>query len=139
MIQGLSHMTFIVANLDRMETILTRVFDARKVYDSGTETFSLSKERFFLIGAGEKSLWVAIMEGEPLPSRTYNHLAFKIENSDFEHYAQRIRALGLEMREGRARVAGEGQSLYFYDDDNHLFELHTGTLDERLQRYAKKR
>jgi hypothetical protein len=28
-------------------------------------------------------------------------------------------------------------SLYFYDDDNHLFELHTGTLAERLERYAK--
>ncbi|MDP3309636.1 MAG: FosX/FosE/FosI family fosfomycin resistance thiol transferase, partial [Polaromonas sp.] len=24
---------------------------------------------------------------------------------------------------------------YFYDFDNHLFELHTGTLDERLRQY----
>ena len=32
-------------------------------------------------------------------------------------------------------MTGEGRSLYFYDDDNHLFELHTGTLEERLQRY----
>ena len=27
--------------------------------------------------------------------------------------------------------------LYFYDDDNHLFELHTGTLEERLERYRR--
>ncbi|MFL4466318.1 FosX/FosE/FosI family fosfomycin resistance thiol transferase, partial [Brucella melitensis] len=52
MVQGLSHMTFIVRDLDRMEEILTTVFDARRVYDSGAETFSLSKERFFLIGNG---------------------------------------------------------------------------------------
>jgi fosfomycin resistance protein FosX len=26
---------------------------------------------------------------------------------------------------------------YFYDYDNHLFELHTGTLEERLARYAE--
>jgi fosfomycin resistance protein FosX len=41
------------------------------------------------------------------------------------------------MRPPRGRVAGEGRSLYFYDDDNHLFELHTGTLAERLERYAR--
>ena len=37
----------------------------------------------------------------------------------------------------RARVEGEGQSLYVYDFDNHLFELHTGTLAQRLARYAQ--
>jgi len=31
---------------------------------------------------------------------------------------------------------GEGRSIYFYDHDNHLFELHTGNLEERLARYA---
>ena len=50
MIQGLSHMTFIVSDLDKMEGILTTVLDAKKVYDSGENTFSLSEERFFLIG-----------------------------------------------------------------------------------------
>jgi hypothetical protein len=33
------------------------------------------------------------------------------------------------------RVEGEGESQYFYDFDNNLFELHTGTLAQRLQRY----
>lgn len=139
MVQGLSHMTFIVRDLDRMEEVLKTVFDARKVYDSGTETFSLSKERFFLIGDGVEPIWVATMEGDALPSRTYNHVAFKIANDDYEDYLQRIRALNLEVREGRSRVPGEGQSIYFYGDDNHMFELHTGTLDERLKRYAEGR
>ncbi|EEY05880.1 hypothetical protein B989_02568 [Brucella sp. 56/94] len=139
MVQGLSHMIFIVRDLDRMEEILTTVFDARRVYDSGAETFSLSKERFFLIGNGKEPIWIATMEGEPLPTRTYNHVAFKIANNEYEAYLKRIRALGLEVREGRSRVPGEGQSIYFYDDDNHMFELHTGTLDERLKRYGQGR
>ncbi|ENP40596.1 hypothetical protein C981_02853 [Brucella abortus 78/32] len=139
MVQGLSHMTFIVRDLDRMEEILTTVFDARRVYDSGAETFSLSKERFFLIGNGKEPIWIATMEGEPLPTRTNNHVAFKIANNEYEAYLKRIRALGLEVREGRSRVPGEGQSIYFYDDDNHIFELHTGTLDERLKRYGQGR
>lgn len=36
-------------------------------------------------------------------------------------------------------MEGEGRSLYFYDYDNHLFELHTGTLTERLKRYKNKK
>ena len=132
-------MTFIVSNLDRMEQILKSVLDARKVYDSGAETFSLSKERFFLIGEGDDPVWVATMEGEALPSRTYNHVAFKIADDDYQAYLERINALGLEVREGRPRVPGEGRSIYFYDDDNHMFELHTGTLDQRLDRYAQGR
>lgn len=132
-VQGLSHITFIVRDLDRMERLLTEVLDARKVYDSGAATFSLSRERFFLVG----EVWIAVMEGEPLPSRTYNHVAFKIEDADYDGCLARIRALGLEVREGRPRVEGEGRSIYFYDHDNHLFELHTGTLRERLARYGQ--
>jgi catechol 2,3-dioxygenase-like lactoylglutathione lyase family enzyme len=145
MIQGLSHMTFIVRDLDRMEAILTTVLGARKVYDSGNETFSLSPERFFLVGGAPGDadapapIWIAIMQGESLPSRTYNHVAFKIAEADYATLLDRIRALGLEAREGRLRVAGEGRSIYLHDHDNHQFELHTGTLGERLQRYASGR
>jgi fosfomycin resistance protein FosX len=133
MIQGLSHMTFIVSDLDRMTELLTQIFDAREVYASGEARFSLSREKFFLVG----DLWIAIMEGESLPSRTYNHVAFKIDEADFDKYVSRIRKLGFDMRPPRPRVEGEGRSIYFYDNDNHLFELHTGTLAERLDRYAK--
>lgn len=130
---GLSHITFIVRDLDRMQEVLERVFEARCVYDSGTEQFSLSEERFFLIG----ETWVAIMKGEPLPGRSYNHVAFRVSGSDLERRRAEIVALGLEMRPERPRVAGEGRSIYFYGPDNHLFELHTGTLEERLARYAR--
>jgi len=134
MIEGLSHITFIVKDLDKMERLLTSVLDAKKIYDSGEETFSLSKERFFDIGG----VWVATMEGDPLPSKTYNHVAFKIADDEYDDRLARIRAIGLEVREGRARVEGEGRSIYFYDEDNHMFELHSGTLKERLRRYASE-
>jgi catechol 2,3-dioxygenase-like lactoylglutathione lyase family enzyme len=137
MIEGLSHITFIVRNLDRMEEILTTVLGARKVYDSGEKTFSESRERFFLVGEEPEAIWIAVMEGESLPTRTYNHVAFKISNSDYPTCLERVKSLGLDVREGRSRVDGEGRSIYFHDDDNHLFELHTGTLEERLRRYAR--
>ena len=132
MVQGLSHMTFIVSDLDKMERMLTTVLEAKKIYDSGDKTFSLSKERFFDDGG----IWVAIMEGESLSEKTYNHVAFKMAPDDYDDKLDRIKALGLEVREGRSRVEGEGHSIYFYDYDNHMFELHSGTLEERLTRYA---
>ena len=130
-------MTFIVRDLDRMEAVLTKVIGARKVYDSGDETFSVSRERFFL--AGNEDLWIAVMEGQPLPSRTYNHIGFKIDDENYDTCVTCIRELGLELKESRPRVNGEGRSIYFYDDDNHMFELHTGTLTERLDRYRSGR
>jgi catechol 2,3-dioxygenase-like lactoylglutathione lyase family enzyme len=82
-IEGLSHITFIVRDLNRMEEILVSVLGARKVYDSGDETFSVARERFFLAGAAPNAIWVAIMEGESLAKRTYNHVAFKISEADY--------------------------------------------------------
>ena len=133
MIEGLSHITFIVRDLDKMERMLTEVLDAKKVYDSGDETFSISRERFFDIGG----LWIATMEGNPLAEKTYNHVAFKIPEGHYEDRLARIKHLGLEVLEGRPRVEGEAESIYFYDYDNHMFELHTGTLEQRLARYAR--
>ncbi|MDA9821992.1 FosX/FosE/FosI family fosfomycin resistance hydrolase [Paracoccaceae bacterium] len=133
MIDGLSHITFIVSDLDKIEVILMKVLDAKKIYDSGDRTYSLSKERFFNIGG----IRVATMEGEPLRDKTYNHVAFKMAVEDYDKKLQRIQALGLEVREGRSRVDGEGRSIYFYDFDNHMFELHSGTLQDRLCRYDK--
>lgn len=131
MISGLSHITLIVKDLNRTTTFLQDIFNAEEIYSSGDNTFSLSKEKFFLIA----DLWICIMEGESLQERTYNHIAFQIRSEEVDEYIERIKSLGVEIKPERPRVQGEGQSIYFYDFDNHLFELHAGTLEERLKRY----
>ncbi|EAD1386175.1 FosX/FosE/FosI family fosfomycin resistance thiol transferase [Listeria monocytogenes] len=131
MISGLSHITLIVKDLNRTTAFLQNIFDAEEIYSSGDKTFSLSKEKFFLIAG----LWICIMEGDSLQERTYNHIAFQIQSKEVDEYIERIKALGVEMKPERPRVEGEGRSIYFYDFDNHLFELHAGTLEERLKRY----
>ncbi len=134
-IEGISHITLIVQDLKRTSTFLSSIFEAKEVYDSGEETFSLAKERCLLLAG----VWVAIMVGAPLPDRTYNHIAFKIPESDYGNYRDRLEKTGVDFHEGRPRIPGEGLSLYFYDYDNHLFELHTGTLEERLETYRNKK
>jgi catechol 2,3-dioxygenase-like lactoylglutathione lyase family enzyme len=133
MVESISHLTFIVRDLEKSTRFFTEIFAAQEVYDSSAENFSLSREKFFLIG----TVWIALMEGEPLSERSYNHVAFKIAPVEFENYAARVERLGVDIKAGRPRVEGEAQSLYFYDYDNHLFELHTGTLQERLGRYLR--
>ncbi|WP_348920908.1 FosX/FosE/FosI family fosfomycin resistance hydrolase [Enterococcus rotai] len=127
----ISHVTFIVQDLEKATLFFETIFDAKEVYSSGVDTFSIAQEKFFLID----DLWIAVMQGEPLPTKTYNHIAFKITESDYETYLDKINSLGLEIRASRPRIAGEASSIYFYDFDNHLFELHTGTLAERLEGY----
>ena len=133
MIEGLSHLTFVVSDLDKMSRIIIEVLGGREVYASGAKQHSLSPEKFFEVGG----LWIAVMQGDPLPTRSYNHVAFKVSTEQLAKAKLAIEALGLDQRTSRPRISGEGQSLYFHDYDNHLFELHTGTLAERLAAYKK--
>ena len=127
----INHITFVVKNLERSTSFFKDIFGAKEVYSSGDKTFSLSQEVFLTID----DLWVCIMKGEPSPKCGYNHIAFKIEEHEFDEYMERIENIGVGIKQGRSRVDGEGKSIYFYDFDNHLFELHTGTLADRLKRY----
>jgi len=135
MVEGLSHITFVVKDLERMKLLLVGALGGKEVYDSGDKPFSISREKFFEVGG----IWIAAMEGDSLSQKTYNHVAFKVPAGDLTRYRVAIEKLGLPIREPRARIEGEGQSLYFYDFDNHLFELHTTTLAQRLKTYARNK
>ncbi len=130
--EGVSHITFIVRDLERMSTFLCEGLGAREVYDSAGRNHSLSREKFFLLGG----VWLAAMEGEPPSERSYQHIAFAVAGDDLAAYQSRLESIGVEIRHPRSRTDEEGQSLYFYDFDNHLFELHTGTLKARLAAYG---
>ena len=95
-----------------------------KTFQSPMKSFSLS-ETFGL------RLWKVHQ------FQNVHHIAFKVSDSEFDEYVSRIKQPGLEVKPGRERVDGEFRSIYFYDYDNHLFELHTGTLQDRLLRYSE--
>jgi catechol 2,3-dioxygenase-like lactoylglutathione lyase family enzyme len=130
--EGISHITFIVRDLERMADFLCKGLGAREIYDSAGRNYSVSREKFFLLGG----TWLAAMEGDPPRERSYQHVAFSVSEPDLPAYQARLQSLGIEVQPPRARVDGEGTSLYFHDFDNHLFELHTGTLEQRLAAYG---
>ncbi len=113
--------------------MLIELFGATEVYSSEKKNFSISRKKFFIIG----ELWIALMEGNPI-ERSYNHIAFQIEEGDIEYFEAKIQKLNLELIPSRPRAPQEGKSLYFYDYDNHLFEVHTGNLRARLNYYNKE-
>lgn len=130
-ILGISHLTFLARDLDRTAILFSEGLGAEEVYDSKVKNFSLSREKFFVLGG----VWLAFMEGEPT-ERSYRHVAFHISEDDLSAVEGRLRNLDVEIKPPRPRVDGEGWSLYFYDYDNNLFELHTGTLKQRLHCYS---
>ncbi len=132
MIQGISHITFIVQDIAKTSQLFQYVLGGVEVYSSESKMFSLAKEKFLLVGG----LWVALMEGPLLP-KSYNHIAFKVDTKDLPLYLSKLKEMSVETLEGRSRMSEEGESVYFYDYDNHLFELHTGTLEARLKFYAQ--
>ncbi len=133
MILGLSHITFIVKDLQRASLFWRQIFDAQEVYDSGGQYFSLAREKFLTVGG----IWICLMAGDPREERSYDHIAFQIAEEALEAYLSRIRQAGADIKEARRRLAGEGRSVYFYDFDGHLFELHTGALAQRLECYRQ--
>lgn len=134
LIEGISHITFIVKDLNRSAHLFKYIFDAEEIYSSDKRAFSISEEKFFLVN---EDIWIVLMKGNSLNSKTYNHTALKIDEKDYDAYLVKINELGLEIKPSRSRIKGEGKSIYFYDYDNHLFELHTGTLEERLFQYSE--
>ncbi len=129
-IKGISHITFICENINKSAKLFIELFDAIEVYSSEQKNFSISQEKFFLIG----DLWIALMEGSPI-ERSYNHIAFSVDEADFSLLESKIRDLELTTLPSRPRDPREGKSIYFYDYDNHLFELHAGNLTTRLDYY----
>jgi len=90
-IRGISHITFVVKDLDRMARLLCDGLGAREVYDSGERTFSLSREKFFVLGG----TWLAAMQGEPPSERSYQHIAFEVATEALPVYRAKLEDLGV--------------------------------------------
>lgn len=131
--KGISHITLICKDINKSAELFCDLFDAEEVYSSDEHNFSISNEKFLLIN----NLWIALMQGN-LIERSYNHIAFYVNESKLPDYESKIGKYGLEILQGRPRDEREGKSVYFYDYDNHLFELHIGTLEDRLKFYREQ-
>jgi catechol 2,3-dioxygenase-like lactoylglutathione lyase family enzyme len=122
-VSGLNHLTLAVSDLSRSVAFYRDILGMR-VRAQWAEGAYLE--------AG--SLWLCLSLDRPsFPEKRadYTHIAFDVDDADFDAVSERIRAGAMIWKENRS----EGKSLYFLDPDGHKLELHVGSLASRLAHY----
>lgn len=127
MIIGINHITLSTRSLERAFTFYTQVLGLRPVAKWPAGAYLL---------AGET--WIAlVLDGATRPAQLpeYSHIAFSVNEANFDELADRIIQSGAETWQENWT---EGASLYFVDPDGHKLEIHASDLATRLKTAREK-
>ena len=99
MIKGLNHLTFSVSDLETSVKFYESVFGAKLLVKGGTVAY------FDLNG-----IWLALNEEKDAPregsNSTYTHIAFSVEEKDFDAMCQKLKDLNVNILPGRPEIRG---------------------------------
>ena len=120
MLKAISHVALTVKDPARTATLFRELFDARvlerKDDDGHLETFVR------LAGT-----WLVLVGANVERTRTGDHVAFQATPDTIEATAVKLQTMGREFIRARGNTA-----LYFFDYDDHVFELDTEDLEKEL-------
>ena len=120
MLDKIGHIALIVKDSSRTATLFKDLFGAailvRKDVDGHEETY---------VRLGRT--WFVLVQSEVVRARTGDHIAFSVSMSTLLGTAEKLKRMNIEFFLARSDTA-----LYFFDYDNHVFELDTTDLDREL-------
>ncbi|MGW5358271.1 FosB/FosD family fosfomycin resistance bacillithiol transferase [Staphylococcus xylosus] len=132
MIQSINHVTYSVSDIKKSIIFYKDILKAEILVES-------DKTVYFILGG----LWLALNEEKDISRNeiqySYTHMAFTIDESEYEEWYQWLNVNGVNILEGRNRDIRDKKSIYFTDPDGHKLELHTGTLQDRLDYYKEEK
>jgi hypothetical protein len=120
MLDGIGHIALVVNDSGRTATLFKDLFGSvtvvRKEDDGHEETY---------VRLGRT--WFVLAQSEVVRPRTGDHIAFFVSKSMLLETAEKLKNMNMEFFLARSDTA-----LYFFDYDNHVFELDTTDLDQEL-------
>jgi len=120
MLEAISHIALVVKEPARTAALFHDLFGSRVVERKDEEGHL---ETFVRLGG----IWIVLVGAPVQRARTGDHVAFRATPEILEATVVKLQAMGREFIRARSNKA-----LYFFDYDDHVFELDAEDIDEEL-------
>jgi len=121
MLKSISHIALVVKDPGRTVALFHDLFDTKAVEREDEEGH---RETFVRLGG----IWIVLVGASVQRARTGDHIAFHATPEVLEATVAKLKAMQREFIRARSNKA-----LYFFDYDDHVFELDTEDLDQELE------
>ena len=120
MLGPIAHIALIVRNPARTADFLRDLFDVPVLRRTDADGHD---ETFVRLGV----TWFALVGADVKRERTGDHVAFRVARETIQSIAGKLKSKGCEFI-----LSDAGTSLYFFDFDNHVFELDSSDQEQEL-------
>jgi catechol 2,3-dioxygenase-like lactoylglutathione lyase family enzyme len=120
MLNSISHIALVVADPARTAVLFESLFEAKTVRRVDAEGHD---ETYIKLG----EVWFLLAKANVERPRSGDHIAFHVTKAELKATEEKLRAMKAEFI-----LARSDTSLYFFDYDNHIFELDTTDLGSEL-------
>ena len=120
MLESISHVALVVKAPAKTAALFQDLFDARTVQRKDDEGHL---ETFVKLGGA----WIVLVGAPVQRTRTGDHIAFQATPDIIEATVAKLQKMGREFVRARS-----DRALYFFDYDDHVFELNTEDIDEEI-------